>query len=303
MAFEYDGNGLCGIDFNKPDLATLERDAMLMVRQFKQAVGAWGTNLLADSRGEHDCQGRHLSRFAVSTGAPNEYALLVNLPSIKVINGGYYTGLWFTFKAGFTNTGPATLNVTPQGGAALGPKAIKLNGASLSAGTIPQGSLVYVVYNGSEFELLSVSGGAGGGGGAVVTEVGQDGVSNTIPLIDIPAFQLPMGANERWGFHAFFHLTFASGSPSSALKLSFSGPASPLFYFASFQYGTGSQLILTAYNQLALSPVFASTNSLVIVAGAIQTLANGGTLQLRGGMTVLTDKTFFLDGYIVGFRA
>ncbi len=63
-----------------------------------------------------------------TTGSANAY-LATSSNTIAALA----TGLRFRFKASFTNTGACTLNLTPQGGAAFGAKAIKIlrNGSEL----------------------------------------------------------------------------------------------------------------------------------------------------------------------------
>lgn len=65
----------------------------------------------------------------------------------------YATGQRFTFIAAGSNTGAATLNIN-----AIGAKAITKNGATaLSSGDIPSGKAVEVVYDGTQFQLITGS--------------------------------------------------------------------------------------------------------------------------------------------------
>src|SRR5215475_10173461 len=67
-----------------------------------------------------------------TTGSSNAYAAT----SSNTI-AALATGLIFKFKANFTNTGAATLNLTPQGGSAFGAKSIRkwtVNGESALTG-------------------------------------------------------------------------------------------------------------------------------------------------------------------------
>ncbi len=72
---------------------------------------------------------------------------------------GYATGQRFTFVQATTNTGAATLNITPSGGAALGAKAIQLYGVALTGGELVANIPCEVFYDGTQFQLL-----VGGGG-------------------------------------------------------------------------------------------------------------------------------------------
>jgi hypothetical protein len=62
----------------------------------------------------------------------------------------YVQGHTFSFIAGFTNTGTATLNVN-----ALGAKNIFLDGAALGGNEIVAGSVVQVMYDGTQFQIVS----------------------------------------------------------------------------------------------------------------------------------------------------
>lgn len=65
----------------------------------------------------------------------------------------YAQGDLYTFKAGGTNTGATTLNVN-----SLGAKDVQLNGAALVGGEITSGLMYTVVYDGTQFQLMNVSG-------------------------------------------------------------------------------------------------------------------------------------------------
>lgn len=72
----------------------------------------------------------------------------------------YATGQTFRFTAAGANTGATTININ-----GLGAKAITKSGTTpLVAGDIPNGAVVQVTYDGTQFQLVS---GAGSSGGAV----------------------------------------------------------------------------------------------------------------------------------------
>ena len=81
-----------------------------------------------------------------TTGSANAY---VFAPARAIT---YYDGLILCFDANFQNTGSATLNANSKGAATL-----QRNGAALPAGTIEIGQKVLVVYDGTNFEILSVA--------------------------------------------------------------------------------------------------------------------------------------------------
>lgn len=69
----------------------------------------------------------------------------------------YATGQRFTFIPAATNTGATTLNITPSGGSALGAKNIFWNGAACVGGEIRISVPTEVMYDGTQFNILSNS--------------------------------------------------------------------------------------------------------------------------------------------------
>jgi len=66
----------------------------------------------------------------------------------------YAVGQRFTFIVAVTNTGATTINITPSGGSALGAKAITKTGTTaLAASDLVAGSIVDIVYDGTQFQL------------------------------------------------------------------------------------------------------------------------------------------------------
>jgi hypothetical protein len=63
---------------------------------------------------------------------------------------GYFQGQRFCFIAGFANTGAATLNVN-----GIGAKNIFMDGVALVGGEIVAGSVVEMVYDGTQFQITS----------------------------------------------------------------------------------------------------------------------------------------------------
>ncbi len=86
-----------------------------------------------------------------SSGGANAYVLMPDVPL-----GAYAVGEVYSFRAGFTNTGPATLDMGP------GPKSIrKLTPAGktdLAPGDILTGQAVQVFFDGSDFVPLGATG-------------------------------------------------------------------------------------------------------------------------------------------------
>lgn len=86
-------------------------------------------------------------------------ASLLGVSGIDTIAGSgspqvtsYVTGQMFWFVAAGTNTGAATLNID-----SLGAKNITRGTAALAAGDIISGSIALVVYDGTQFQLLSIN--------------------------------------------------------------------------------------------------------------------------------------------------
>lgn len=88
--------------------------------------------------------------YVVSTGSANAYVV-----AYTPIPTAYAAGQRFTFKANFSNTGAATLNVNSLGAIAIK----KLDGATaLVANDIINGQIVLVEYDGTNFQMLSPTG-------------------------------------------------------------------------------------------------------------------------------------------------
>lgn len=86
------------------------------------------------------------TNYALTTGSTNAYVLT---PSPA--RTGYTTGEMFVIKASFSNTAAATINIS-----GLGAKAIKKNtGDDLQANDILSGQIVLLVYDGTNFQLVS----------------------------------------------------------------------------------------------------------------------------------------------------
>jgi hypothetical protein len=83
--------------------------------------------------------------YAAAGGAANAIALSV-APAVAA----YAAGQMFWFKAAATNTGPVTLAVS-----GLAAKAVQSNGMALAAGCIRAGDACVVVYDGTQFQLVS----------------------------------------------------------------------------------------------------------------------------------------------------
>jgi hypothetical protein len=91
--------------------------------------------------------------YAVDSGSVNAYAI-----TLSNVTTTYTAGLPIQFKPANTNTGASTLNVNSQGA-----KNIYLNNAALTANVIQANTVVSVVYDGTQFQMVSSSGAAATG--------------------------------------------------------------------------------------------------------------------------------------------
>lgn len=66
----------------------------------------------------------------------------------------YLAGQVFSFIQATTNTGAATLNITPSGGAALGAKNIFYRGVACVGGELVTSTPVTVLYDGTQFNII-----------------------------------------------------------------------------------------------------------------------------------------------------
>jgi hypothetical protein len=84
--------------------------------------------------------------YAASSGGSDTYAITV-VPAVSSLEAG----MVFHFKADVGNTGPATLNVNAQGAKNL----LRPDGSSLNTSDIVAGQFLTVVYDGTNFKIIS----------------------------------------------------------------------------------------------------------------------------------------------------
>jgi len=102
----------------------------------------------ATARNEYLTMGQYQDNGGVyftSTGSSNAYVLALS-PAITA----YAAGQEFVFNANFANTGSATINVS-----GLGAKTLQYAGRNLVGGEIDSGQIVKIVYDGTNFQILS----------------------------------------------------------------------------------------------------------------------------------------------------
>jgi hypothetical protein len=88
------------------------------------------------------------SNYAADGGSANAYVV-----ALANVSTTYTAGLRIQFKAANTNSGASTLNVNSQG-----TKNIFFNGSALSANVIQANAVVDVIYDGTQFQMLSING-------------------------------------------------------------------------------------------------------------------------------------------------
>lgn len=146
--------------------------------------------------------------FGSDTGAADAYAM-TNTPAFTAVTA-YSIGKAYTFIAANANTGASTLNVD-----GMGAKAIKKNVTeALVQNDIKTGQVVTVVYDGTNFQMVSRLSGSPWQSGYVTTSNTGSGtvLAATATLVGSLSLTLPSG--KQW---SFIRLVF-SGTVEDALN-------------------------------------------------------------------------------------
>lgn len=101
------------------------------------------------ARNIRDTQG-----YITSGGSANAYTIALN-----ALTAAAAAGEMITFKANFTNSGAATVNVTPSGGSARGAVAIQRAGKALVGGEIISGGIYTLIHDGTQYQVYGQLGG------------------------------------------------------------------------------------------------------------------------------------------------
>ncbi len=196
------------------------------------------------------------------------------------------------FLVRFTNanTGAATLNVTPQGGAALGAVAIKKNvSTALVAGDILAGQELWLGYDGTNFQIIGASSSGGGGsttltsahilvgnGSNVATDVA---VSGDLSLINTGAFTVQKILGNTIPVNASGVLT---NNGSGTLTWTAAGGGGTV---------TSVAASVPSFLSVAGSPVTTSGTLAISYSGTALPVANGGTNATSAGITAFNNIT------------
>lgn len=134
-------------------LVVSERFTQVPTGGEKAALAGDSTTIAVGSGNKYVTQTGQQNRqetYATSSGSTNAYVL-----TLSPVPTALLAGQEFEFKANFTNTGAATLNVNSLGAIAVK----KLDGATpLISGDIVSGQIVKVKYDGTNFQMLSPTG-------------------------------------------------------------------------------------------------------------------------------------------------
>lgn len=231
--------------------------------------------------------------YVTSTGSANAYT--ITLPATSLYTA-LVAGDTFTWKANFTNTGAATLQIV--GGASLGPTALKMRaGAALPASTITTGDIITCIYDGTNFQLAAVV--------PAATVIGITTGSANVYAVTIP------NATTTSGQVIYISPNFSNTAGAPTLSLN-GGTALPVvnFSYAVLIAGElrinslyillctgGNWIILNGLDQ-TLSYVFAGQNTFTGQTKVIGSYAGEGQLLLEhmpnvtGNSTALTVTDF-----------
>lgn len=188
----------------------------------------------------------------------------------------YVRGQPYSFIAGFTNTGTATLNVS-----GLGAKNIFADNKALAGGEIQAGMVVTVFYDGTQFQIVSTRpliSAPYGFKNVIINgdgQIQQRGAGGSLSFA-VPA-STPQYTFDRWYFTNGANQASAVGSSSGAFAGSTQSRYSMLIQRNSGQTGTGT---MTFQQPL-------TTDQLSAIVGRIVTLS----FSARFGATFITNNS------------
>jgi len=247
--------------------------------------------------------------YVDSSGTPN--SLIVTVASPQVV--AYTAGLVLFVKAANTTTGASTITVN-----ALGTKSIVTNtGGVIPAGAIVVGSIVKLVYDGTNFQLLSFAGAGVAGGSTTQVQFNDGGILNgATGLTYAKATGLLTVAAPTAGSHALVGvagLTSFTGLTGLGLQVrgatstnDYSGidfsdsTANPKARIAAIFTGSGSKIVIGTSNAYGSG----ITNSAVTIneVGAT-TIATASGIQLTlTGPAATSNRSLDIGGTTTAFN-
>ena len=150
--------------------------------------------------------------FATATGSSNAFVV-----DLRPVPPTLSEGLRLTFEANHNITGATTVNVN-----SLGVKSIKKNvSVDLQQGDIKTGQIVDIVYDGTNFQILTGTSGFSGYSGAV-GDTGTSGYSGFAGNTGLSGFSGETGASGFSGFSGFDGIS-VSGYSGYSGRSGFSG--------------------------------------------------------------------------------
>lgn len=177
----------------------------------------------------------------------------------------YAAGQFFLAIPAATNTGPATLNITPSGSTALGVKNIFWNGAALIRGELTINVPAMFYYDGTQFHLLARAFDATYRGRIT----GDVTYTTNTTLADITGLSFPIAANEEWVAH--FYVSCLSALQTTGAKFAVTVPSGA-----------------TIQADAAMAPNGIDLNSVLLR----NTTTGGAALEFTTTMTAATSRGF-----------
>ncbi len=220
--------------------------------------------------------------YAADGGASDAYAITLS-PAIA----SYVAGTHFIFKANTANTGAATLNINALGAQAI-KKAVGGVTTDLDTNDIRAGQFVLVVWDGTNFQMLSLLGNAAAGGSGTVTNTGNLDANRIV--LGNAAVDVKSVAGLRTDGTSVL-IAGTAGATEGGVKFENATSGSTTIVPATGALGTGTQRLLPVSGTLA-----AISKAIVTTTGTINDLdfSNASLLQMNN----TTDST--INGLLAG---
>ena len=232
--------------------------------------------------------------YVVTTGSANAYVAAT--PALA----SYAAGNMIVFKANFTNSGAATINVNGLGAAAIK----KNDGATaLAANDIISGQIVILRYDGTNFQMLSpigtpatvtttcktvfVSSATSSAAGASTTSLVLFDTNNyTIPANDLVAgvaYEFEAGGDATWAAGNFTISACLAGASFTSTQVTPTG--SGTWYAKGTLHGTATAGASVSVLSNMLLSQSSGTPSRLVVGNTAGSAATNGTLLFQMAVT------------------